>query len=481
MQIPHLLHYISFMYNTLLEFSSLFETLYVEPDNAHFVKNSNSYLVFEDTFLLHTYDGEDKWSLEGVFTTKNNKINSSAILNENKKRLLAAEADYLYLLKLDIESFFPNLYTHNFEKMAQKPPFSVIGVDDRYFYFLDRFHQRINNNQTKGIPAGTFSSHIAAELCMLAVDEEIRGFLQSRPNSIGYVRYVDDLTFFSDSESELTALYPEIQTILNQYRLRINGNKTETIHSIYSTQPSYLLELEQEFPKLKEPEGTHVFSLPDFFALKKYIGDCLRQGRSSQIRTLLSLLLRRIQKGVLNIDEICDEVYYLLLKLVFEDVTLVSHVYRLMDMLLSKAADADSLLEALRRKQKKVDTEYPDTILQIWHYYVLFKYSSDEKKATIISSFLGKRCNPLVAAVMVVYGEGKNQELFNLIRDHYIQEAGNSQWKEEIMYSKWWLPLFKIARYDSYNYDEFVQSSDFPQILRKFPMHLDENEDVDVD
>ena len=234
MQIPNLLHYIAFIYNTLLNFESLFQTLYLNSDNAQYVANSNSYLVFEDEFVLHSYDGDDNIIAAGVFTTKNNKISTSAALTENKKRLLVAEADYLYSLKMDIESFFPNLYTHNFEKMANKIPFSKLDADFRYFQFLDRFHQRINNNQTKGIPAGTFSSHIAAELCMLCVDEEIRTYLKNCKNPVGYVRYVDDLNFFSDSESELAELYPAIQSILNKYRLRINGNKTEAFRHCVS-------------------------------------------------------------------------------------------------------------------------------------------------------------------------------------------------------------------------------------------------------
>ena len=287
MQIPHLLHYISFIYNTLQTFDSLFEALYINPDNAHFVANSNSYLVFEEEFVVHRYDEEDKEISAGVFTTKNNKINNSAIFSENRRRLLRAEADYLYSLKMDIESFFPNLYTHNFEKMATKIPF-------RYFKFLDRFHQRINNNQTKGIPAGTFSSHVAAELCMLCIDEEIRSHLRKCKSPVEYVRYVDDVTFFSDSESELTALYPAIQSILNQYRLRINGNKTETIHTMFSSQPTYLTELEYRVPQLKlhdEPQPiTHV----DFFSIKRYVGECLKAGRSSQLRAFLTLFLARL-------------------------------------------------------------------------------------------------------------------------------------------------------------------------------------------
>ncbi|MBR2927912.1 MAG: RNA-directed DNA polymerase [Oscillospiraceae bacterium] len=477
MQIPNLLHYLAFMYNTMLEFSPLFEALYIEQDNEHYVKNSNSYLVFGEEFVLSNYNDEtkewedDDWVLAGVFTTKNNKINSSAAFEENKKRVLAAERDYIYSLKMDIESFFPNLYTHNFEKMADKEPFSKIGVDFRYFQFLDQFHQRINNNQTKGIPAGTFSSHVAAELCMLCVDEEIRKYLSTRKNPVGYIRYVDDLTFYSDSESELAALYPAVQSILNQYRLRINGNKTEALRAVYAMQSSYLTELDQNLPKLKLADEAQTLQLVDFFALKRYIGVCLKDGRSSQIRTVLNRLLGRIQANILVVDDVIFELFCFLLKLVFEDVTLVSHVYRLLDLLLSKASEPAPLLEALQQKQEKIDAEYPDTLLQIWHYHVRFLRADEAARAAMIKGLKGKRFHPLVATAMVLPGKGNNKTLFGLIRDLYKQESSSTQWQSEIMNSKWWLPLFKIMRYDPHNYDSFMESTNIPELLRLFPIH----------
>lgn len=484
MQIPNLVYYLAFMYNTLLVFAPLFEELYLNPDNEGYVANSNSYLVFGEEFVLHTYneetgawDGEDL-VLEGVFTTKNTKINSSAALEENKKRVLAAERDYIYSLKMDVESFFPNLYTHNFEKIVEKIPFSEIGVDSRYFRFLDQFHQRINNNQTKGIPAGTFSSHVAAELCMLCVDEEIRGYLAKRQIPVGYIRYVDDLTFYSDSEGELAALYPAVQSILNQYRLRINGDKTEAIHAAYITQQSYLTEVEQALPKLAQAKEAQTLLLVDFFDLKKYISTCLREGRSSQIRTLLSRLLNRIQAGDLVVTSVVFELFCFLLKLVFEDITLVSHVYRLLDCLLRLAPNSVPLLVALKQKQEKIDAEYPDTLLQIWHYHVRFAHANKEEQKAMILGLKGKRFHPLVAATMVLPGDRENKMLFSSIRDLYIQETGSLQWRKEIMQSKWWLPLFKIMRYDSHNYDNFMDSKNIPELLKLFPKHaVDEGDE----
>ena len=70
-----------------------------------------------------------------------------------------------------------------------------------------------------------------------------------------------------------------------------------------------------------------------------------------------------------------------------------------------------------------------------------------------------------------------DKELYKMIRDLYIQEAGPSQWQAGIMNSKWWLPLFKIARYDSHDYDHFMKSNNFPKLFRIFPDHTEEQMD----
>jgi len=471
MQIPNLLHYISFMYNTLFEFNSIFGKLYLDESNYELTKNSLSYLVYGEEFVLHDYNQEDDYDMLGKFTAKNNKIHNSTIMAENKKRYLQEEADYIFSLKMDIESFFPNLYTHNFEKMAQLPPYVTLNADIRYFKFLDLFHQRVNNNQTKGIPAGIFSSHIAAELCMLSVDYEITGYIRSTGRRIGYVRYVDDLTFFSDAESELSELFPSIQSILNKYRLRINGNKTESLRSVYLVQPTYITEIENVLPFLRESSDAVVFGLTELFDLKKYVVGLLLSKHTSQIRTVLSIFLKKIREEKLDITNVIEEVFYYLLKLVFEDESLACHIYRLIDIILLKADNIDNLVKALALKRNKIDNEYPDTILQIWYYHILMRHSNSHDKGRIINDLGGKLYNPLVLTTMVEFGEKRNRKLFTYIRDTYINESGSNEWKKEIIYSKWWLPLFRILRYDTYNYDGFMKSKNIPQVFKLFSMH----------
>lgn len=472
MQIPNLVHYLSFIYNSLHVFSPLFEKLYIDSANAPVVAHSNSYLVFENEFVADvSYEGDAEYRLQGLFATRNNKTNTSAMFSENRVRQMNEERAYLYSMKVDIESFFPSLYTHYFERMAKKEPYKSLISDSRYFSFLDRYHQRINDNQTKGVPAGVFSSHVGAELLMLCVDQEIEEYIQSREAGIGYIRYVDDLTFYSDDEAELKLMFSKVQSILNAYRLRINGNKTESIHSVMSVQPSYIREIERLFPFLADSDQAHELEMNEFLEIRKYIGNCLESSRTSQIKTLLSRIRRFIEENELDIGEIDYLMFCYLLRLAFEEPLLCIHIFRLLNALLAVSESKAQMINELLAKQQIIDSQYADTVFQIWFYYTLFQHADTKTKRMLLKGLNGKDYNPLVASTMVLPGKKANETLYKYIRDSYIRISGSSEWKKEIMYSKWWLPLFKIIRYDSHNYDSFLHSENIPVVFLLFSVH----------
>ena len=466
MQIPHLLHYLSFVYNTIFVFWDLFAELYINGENSDIISSSNSYLVFEESFVVQDYD-EEVWVSEGTFTTKNNKIHSSAIINNNKRRMLEVEKDYMYSLKMDVESFFPNLYTHNFEKIAERPPFKDLISDKKYFKFLDKFNQRINNNQTKGIPAGIFSSHIAAELCMLCVDYEINEYINTRKLDIGYIRYVDDLTFFSDSKECLSEIFAVVQNVLNKYRLRINGSKTEHSESVLLKQQSYIEEIEFLFAFLGRDNINFKVELNTFFLIKKYLGECINDGRISQCKTFLGLFYNKLKENKLTITNVKDEIFNYLIKLAFIEEQLAPNVYQIIDKIMDEYNES-TYSTILIKKKNKIDREYPDTLIQIWHYYVMFKHCNDKQEQMIFSDLNTGEYNPLIIASMVKYGENQNREIFEYIVSSYKAEIKSEEWEKTIMFSKWWLPLLKIKRYDKYNYYNFMNSNNFIDVFNDF-------------
>lgn len=464
MQIPNLLHYCSFIYNTLFVFDDLFAPLYLDPENEKYVKNSNSYVVIGDSFVVSS--GYQEWDEleEGVFTTDNNKIQNHATFGENRRRYDVCQGAYLYSVKMDIESFFPNMYTHYLEKIARYEPYRSMDIGKDYFVFLDNFHQRINNNQTKGIPAGVFSSHIAAELCMLCVDyligKEIAG------KEVSYIRYVDDITFFSDSRQELEQAVAACQRILNRFRLRINGNKTE-----YRSNAKVLehrankQSVFERLPFLKKEE-VYELALDDLLCFKEYMQELLKAGNISQMKTILTLFLRCLTEEKLDFGELEYSWFCYLYMLAFENVNLVCHVYKMLDWMLEGVDEQEEYMEILLKKTKRINELYKDTLFQIWHYYVLTRHMDDRQLMECMEvCFQEEEPNPIIACWFVRRGARKNQKLMKYIIDLFQEETKSAGWKQKIMFSRWWLPILKIKMVDSYNYYKFMDSQEFPDIL----------------
>ena len=461
MQIPNLIHYISFIYNSLWIFNDLFEELYCNSDNKIYIDNSNSYVVLNELFFIQNLYEEDEEVELGVFTNKNNKIQGNAIMSANRVRYEHIAEAYLYGVKMDIESFFPNMYTHYFDKISDMEPFVGWESAKKYFKFLDTFHQRINNNQTKGIPAGTFSAHIAAELCMLCVDEKIRKRVDT--SKIGYIRYVDDLTFFADSQEVLIKTEMDIQKVLNEFRLRVNGNKTNVFKNAVSKQLTNVEEIKNKFSYLYSSEE-YILNANDIQYLKEYIAILIQTERISQVKTILTRLLNCINAGSIDTKYIHLSLFCYLLTLLFEDENLVVHCYRLLDKLVEKDVK-NECYNILKKKTDIVDIKYSETLLQIWHYYVLTKYMDKIEKKKMFEDTAYRLKNPIIYTFFVEEGLKENSHIVRKIKEAFRLEETNSGWKKKIIYSKWWLPLLKIRMVDRHNYEKIFENSYFPKVL----------------
>lgn len=463
MQIPNLIHYCSFIYNTLYVFEKLYKDLYLNPAHQNYVQNSDSYVVIDDYFVISTeYESLEEIN-DGLFTTLNNKIQSNEKFDKSRRHYDEIQEAYLYSVKLDIESFFPNMYTHYMEKIAKLAPYSSIGADERYFKYLDTFFQRINNNQTKGIPAGVFSSHIAAELCMLCVDEEIRKEMSGK--DIGYLRFVDDITFFSDNQQLLEEMATSVQRILNKYRLRVNGSKTEyRSNGTFLEKRANKKQILEMFPYL-EAEGVTCLNSDSFLHFKHYIVTLLKDKNIPQIKTILTLLLKNLSKGNLQFEELFSWFCYIFI-LAFENINLACHVYRLLDKIIETAKDPSPYITVLKKKTLWINTQYKDTLFQIWHYYVITKYLNSEEQDQWYEDYISEKdINPVILCFFVKDKENDNHKLVTTIIEQFKEDCMDKDWKSKIMFSKWWLPLLKIKMVDTYNYYKYMNSSEFPQLL----------------
>ena len=466
MQMVNLIHYCAFIYNSLYVFDDIFAKLYLDEENSEYISSSNSYLGVGESFSIDLeYDVEE--IDESVFVNGNNKTASWIKMEEGKMRIQKNQKSKIYFIKLDIESFFPNLYTHYLARIGQREPYKSLDVPQYYYDFMDKFHQRINDNQTKGVPAGNFSSHIGAELLMLCVDYDIRKTIGER--KIGYVRYVDDMTFYSDDQQELDSMVISVQKILTNYRLRINGNKVEK-GKLVKNQGMKISKVEifEKFKYLNSVDNLEL-KYEDFFDFKCYIINLLETGRIGQIKTLLTRFLNRMNEEKILFNEI-DSWFYYFLSLVFEEETLACHIYKILNKILKMVSNKAELLEELEEKRKFVDIHYSDSLIQIWHYYIMTENMNEMDRLSLFSKYIDAfsffNANPIIVSHFIIQGNNKNRSVVAYICRGYKEQTGEDDWKSRIMFSKWWLPIFKIKMLDSFNYQNFLGTTLFPDVLK---------------
>ena len=442
MQIPNLKYYCTFVYNTISVYDELFYKLYNESEYDKYVSNSNSYILFNELFHVNTlYDGNEEIIESGIFAVKNNKTTGQLAHEKNNIRYLKKQGSKLYSVKVDIESFYPNIYTHYLSKIKDVEPYKDNLDCKSYFDFLDYYNMKINNNQTKGIVTGVFSSTVSAELLMLCVDYEIKNIIG---DDVTYIRYVDDMTFFSDSLEEIYAKLPLVQRVLNKYRLRINNNKTEAQKSIYNMSYVDMYEVKHRFEFFDFDSSEKVkYNKEVFYNIKGYVARIYDNNQKSEIKAFLSMFRRAIISGKLDFDEeekidLKTHTIAYMLQLACLEPIFASRCYRVIIEILdliNKDDRKDEIITLLKSKNEYINSTYHDSLLQIWHYYVLSKYDNKANIKWLISSFGGDEINPIILSMFVKEEKAANKEVFCYIKDTYSAHVHKKEekdfWKKE--------------------------------------------------
>ena len=483
-QIPNLIFYVAFMYNSIVSSEEIFNKIYMGEND--FVKYSNSYVVFEKEFTIYNnYEGIEDTILCGEFAPRNSKMVNQLTAENKAINYLEKMSSKLYVLKMDIESFYTNIYTHLLAQIKNKNPYKDLIADDHYYFdFLDKYNMKINSNQTKGIMSGCFSSRIASELLMLCVDYEISTYI--RDKDVEYIRYVDDFTFFSDSKEQLQSIIAYVQKILNKYKLRINHSKTEISENILFENALDFNSIDHDFELIKEIWNNY----EDFIQLKGIFKTYLKLNKISELKVILSRIAKKIKKEEFGFelfkeDKMSKYMINYLLQLVFYDPNLAVNCYKVLYELFeyykSHFLKIDQLIECMTNKTKKINEQYSNTLIQIWHYYLLNKFGPQKDIPDYFFSLLNQTdeqnetVNPLVLMTFIEKGDNKNKEIFKYIIDAYKKDIDvdtDDGWKSTIMLSKWWLPLMQIRHLDNKDYHKFYSSKHYHSIRHELSEFL---------
>ncbi|MAE01415.1 antiviral reverse transcriptase Drt4 [Pseudoalteromonas lipolytica] len=144
----------------------------------------------------------------------------------------------------DVANCFNSIYSHAI-------PWSLVGLNqakaqqnerELWFNKLDMFQRKCKRNETLGIPIGSATSSIFAELILGCVDKKLR------EKEYEFYRYIDDYSCYCKSDDEAQEFLRDLGIFLAEYKLTLNLKKTVVEALPSPIEDSWVLELRGALP-----------------------------------------------------------------------------------------------------------------------------------------------------------------------------------------------------------------------------------------
>jgi hypothetical protein len=198
------------------------------PNPVHQIPLSD--IIATNWAVLRTHWNKSDLSASIPIVKKSEKraIVQISKFQEFKEKCIKTSFDKLYELKADVSKYFPSIYTHSIpwalhtKKIAKLKKFDKTLFGNR----LDEAVRFGQSAQTKGIPVGTDTSRIIAEIIGCALDVELKNkFINEKIKFSGY-RFIDDYQLYFNSLSDAEKALKILQRLLGEYSLDLSDEKT---------------------------------------------------------------------------------------------------------------------------------------------------------------------------------------------------------------------------------------------------------------
>ena len=180
-------------------------------------------------------------SLPVIDVSNKRAVTQCQTFSDFRRKGFLRSSGTFYNLKLDISRYYQTIYTHiipwalhgrNIAK-ARTHDMNLLGN------LLDAEVRNLQSKQTMGIPIGPDTSLIISELIGCSLDKE----LVTRFPNIKAVRYVDDYSIYVSSRSDAEEVLKFMQTLLSNYLLAPNEDKTLVKEFPFNTDPEWIISL----------------------------------------------------------------------------------------------------------------------------------------------------------------------------------------------------------------------------------------------
>ena len=167
----------------------------------------------------------------------------SSCVADSKREIENCFQNNKFEIRLDINSFFDNIYTHSipwaihgisYAKANRSNP-SLLGNQ------IDFAMRALNYEQTNGVLVGNAVSRIVSEIILCKIDKQIK----NKFPSIECCRFVDDYYIYTTDIGQIQQIIAFIRGALAQYELSFNENKIQINESPFLYGKPWVEEIKQ--------------------------------------------------------------------------------------------------------------------------------------------------------------------------------------------------------------------------------------------
>ncbi|MEK4849000.1 RNA-directed DNA polymerase [Paenibacillus sp. FSL H7-0756] len=243
---------------------------------------------------------EDNWNTIDGFLSNTNMTLTKPVILQDSKRAVSRLRHYSYIpvqqaldstsvryvLRTDISRFYPTIYTHSIPwALHTKEVAKINRKDALYGNLLDKRVRNSMDGQTLGIPVGPDTSLIIAEIIATSMDVKLR----SRLGDTKGFRYMDDYYLYFSSKPEAEFALSTLHSIMKDFELELNPNKTFIEELPVSLEQKWVSEL-RNYNIRETVKGQHT-DLIGYFSLafdysKTYTNDRVLKYALSRIKNI---------------------------------------------------------------------------------------------------------------------------------------------------------------------------------------------------
>lgn len=283
---------------------------------------------------FHTQTDEQEYRISRIHIRK--KKDDKSIFEMNYKNwhvdgnpesdlLIQEKGASRFLVKADISTCFPSIYTHSIPWALVSKEYAKKNEKKKLWYnSIDHACSDMRNGETHGLLIGPHASNLLSEIILTVVDKKLYS------KGYRYTRSIDDYDCYACCYDEAKLFLLDLEEALRDFDLQLNHKKTEIIDMPISIDKNWKHQL-NELPTVGKSGKI------EYPQVNKYIDTALKLARDNVDYAIINYAIK-----TLNGKNLTDNAKKLAAKRFMHLALIYPYLLHLMEAFVFKEYDVDS-------------------------------------------------------------------------------------------------------------------------------------------